>query len=701
MPDLPTISGRFGEILAGVPATAQLLPIMAQNDDRFEPRLGGSRRDREGAPTLRTQILPRLAKAGGDPRRLRTVIAHPKKPRAGRFNARGRGARIAATFPRGSGWSFDAKSGMQIRPRRVTVKVRIVKPRGKPAAALAHLRYLEREGVTREGEPGRLYSTFTDAVDRDAFLERGADDRHQFRMIVAPEDGAAYQDLKPLTRDLMAKMEADLGTTLDWVAVDHHDTGHPHVHIVVRGVTEDGKTLNIAGDYIVHGIRHRASEILTRDLGHQTERDVQRQLESEVGAERLTRLDRTLIGRAEDGVIDLRAGSTATDFGRAHQQLLIARARQLERMGLAAGEGRLRWTLAPDSEDTLRTMGERGDIIKAMHRAMTEAQLERSPELYTIHDASRHAGAIVGRVVGRGLADEMGERRYLVIDGIDGRTHYADIGEAEGRFPLGSVLSLTGVSTEPRQADRTVAEIAAVHDGRYTIDHHLLHDPTASEAFAQTHVRRLEAIRRATGGVERLADGTWQIGPDHLDRVRDYEERRARARPLIIDTLSMVPIERQAGLDGATWLDRQLVHETQHDLAEHGFGRDVRRALVQRQQWLIDQKLMERDGSDIVYRANLLDTLRRRELQRVGDKLAGELGKPFYQPVSGEHIEGVYRRPVDLASGRFALIEKSREFTLVPWRPALEEQLGRTISGISRGAGFDWTVGRGRGGPSL
>jgi type IV secretory pathway VirD2 relaxase len=81
-------------------------------------------------------------------------------------------------------------------------------------------------------------------------------------------------------------MEADLGATLGWVAVDHHDTGHPHVHIVVRGVTEEGKILNIAGDYLAHGIRHRANEVLTRDLGLQTEQEVQRQLENEAEAAR-------------------------------------------------------------------------------------------------------------------------------------------------------------------------------------------------------------------------------------------------------------------------------------------------------------------------------------------------------------------------------------------------------------------------------
>jgi type IV secretory pathway VirD2 relaxase len=687
---------------------------MAQNDDRFEPRVGHSRGDSGRMPKgLGARIMPRIARAGGNPRRLHSVLPQASTPRTGRFNARGRGAKIAASFPRGSGWSFDHGSGMRVRPRRVTVKVRIVKASGTVGGVRSHLHYLERDGVTRDGEHGRLYSTFANEVDRDSFIERGMDDRHQFRVILAPEDGAMYEDLKPFTRDVMAQMETDLGTVLDWVAADHHDTGHPHVHVVIRGVTEDGKILNIAGDYISHGIRHRASEILTRDLGPQTELDVQHQLENEVDAERLTRLDRTLITRAEDGVLDLRMDNDSmaagTEFGRMHHQLLVARTRRLERMGLAAPDGPLRWSLSPETENVLRAMGERGDIIKTMHRAMTEAGLERPLQLYVIHapgrDHDAHSGhdkaAIIGRVVARGIADEMTERRYLVIDGIDGRSHYVDIGETEGSFRTGSVLRISNTATEPRQVDRTVAEIAAANDGRYSIDIHLSHDQTATEAFVQTHIRRLEAIRRRTGDVERQADGTWIIAPDHLERVEGYEQQLAHTRPVAIDTLSSLPIERQAEADAPTWLDRQIIHEMDHELASHGFGRDVHRAMVRRERWLIDQKLMERDGGDVIYRTNILDVLRRRELQRVAGQLSDEIGLPYFEAGRSTRVEGIYRRSVELASGRYALIERSREFTLVPWRPILERQIGRYISGIDRGDTIDWTIGRGRGGPSL
>jgi type IV secretory pathway VirD2 relaxase len=198
------------------------------------------------------------------------------------------------------------------RARRVAVKARVVKLNPQRGAARgrqfvgakavdAHLRYLERDGVTKDGAKGQVYTAERDMEDGRAFLDRGRDDRHQFRFIVSAEDGVELSDLRTTTRDLMQQMETDLGTKLDWIAVDHHNTGHPHTHILLRGVTEDGKTLNIAGDYIAYGIRERASEIVTRELGRQTELEVTKQLEREVDADRFTGLDRMLIAEQRGG----------------------------------------------------------------------------------------------------------------------------------------------------------------------------------------------------------------------------------------------------------------------------------------------------------------------------------------------------------------------------------------------------------------
>jgi len=675
---------------------------MAHDEEFFEPKPGRSRRD----PTGRTdkapvKLMQRVARSGGNPRRLGSIIPPAKRAPSGRYNTRGRGAKISATIPRESDWSVDRASGSRFRMRRVTVKARYVKAAWK-SAGRDHLAYLERDGVTREGEPGRLYSTFSDEVDRDAFLDRGIDYRHQFRFIIAPEDDARYADLKPLTRDLMARVEADLGTTLDWVAVDHHDTGHPHVHVIVRGVTEDGKTLNIAGDYIAYGLLHRASEILTRDLGHQTERELQRQLETEVDAERLTRLDRALIGQAKDGSVGLRLSGETSEAGRSYQQLLIARARQLERMKLATQTEPLRWSMSPGAEATLRAMGERGDIIKTMHRAMQHAGGERSPELYTVHGDGPLKAPIVGRVTGCGLADEMAERRYVIVDGIDGRSHYVSIGASDERLIVGSIASLSNTPTTARQADRTIADVAAANGGRYSTERHRFHDHTASDAYIEMHVRRLEAIRRATGGVERDITGEWRIAPDHIDRAARYEAQRAAERPVTIETLSPLPLQQQVAIDAPTWLDRQLTNDVAHDTATTAFGRDVRRAMAQRQQWLIEQGLMQRDdGGTVTFRRDLVDQLRRREVTRVAGQLSQELGLPFAETEPGRLIEGIYKRPIDLASGRYALIERSHEFSLVPWRPVLEKQLDRYVSGRAIGDSISWTLGRERDGPAI
>src|SRR3546814_17016813 len=83
--------------------------------------------------------------------------------------------------------------------------------------------------------------------------------------------------------------------------------------------------------------------------------------------------------------------------------------------------------------------------------------------------------------------------------------------------------------TEARAVDRTVAEIAATSDGRYSVDIHLRHDSAATQTFAETHVRRLDAMRRAMRSVERDVDGTWRIVPDHVEPAAAFASPRARA----------------------------------------------------------------------------------------------------------------------------------------------------------------------------
>jgi type IV secretory pathway VirD2 relaxase len=588
------------------------------------------------------------------------------------------------------------------RQRRVIIKSRIVKLAGKGMqGARAHLRYVQRDGVTRDGAPGQLYGADQDRVDGKDFFDRAEGDRHQFRFIVSAEDGAQYEDLKPFVRRLMTRMEEDLGTKLDWVAVDHYNTGHPHSHVIVRGKDDRGRDLIIARDYIATGMRERAAEIVSLDFGPRSDFEIEDRLSREVEQERLTSIDRKMLREVGgDGLV------WSSDRDAFQQSLRAGRLQKLKRLGLAEEIHPGQWRLAGGLEDTLRRMGERGDIIKTLHREMTEKGLVRSTADYTIHDPTdSSARPIVGRVVARGLSDEIADRHYLIVDAIDGRTHYVDIGKGEATEPTpqGSILRIEPKRPEPRQADHTIAEIAAANEGRYGVDIHLRHDPSASESFAETHVRRLEAIRRATHGVTREADGTWIISADHLDRAAEYERQQAKAVPVVVQTLSSLPLERQIGADGATWLDHELLSATANSelLRDAGFGKEVHDALVLRRLWLVDEGLAREDQDRVVYRPDMLETLRGRELVRVAGQLSDELGLGYVETGKWDRVEGIYRRAVDLASGKFAVIEKSREFTLVPWRPVLERHLGQQVSGVMRGEGISWTIGRQRSGPSV
>jgi type IV secretory pathway VirD2 relaxase len=673
------------------------------------------------SPPFVRQVEIAIRKAGGNPNRINRESAAAggrKGEGSGRFNARGRGAKVVASFPKdGGGWQRD--SAGRFRSRRVMVKARVVKlnpqrgargpkMRGTASkAAGAHLRYLERDGVTRDGEKGRAYSGIENDADGRKFIERGREDRHQFRFIVAPEDAAEMGDLRGFTRDLMHQMEKDLDTRLDWIGVDHYNTGHPLTHIIVRGVTDDGKILNVAGDYIAHGVRHRASELVTLELGHQSEIEVARKLVSEVDSERLTRLDKMLIAEQRDqGVIDLRPGEGASYLIRENRHLMISRAKLLERYGLATETEPGRWVISGEAEATLKELGERVDIIKTMHRALAGHDLaeERGVSQYFIH-RGKTAEPIIGRVLGKGLAgDEMGDRVYLVVDGVDGRVHhleFADPARIEDVRP-GMIVEVAPMVARPRAADLNIAGMTG-EAGIYRPSAHLERardqieriggDP---ETFVRSHVRRLETLRRA-GHVERIDADQWRVPADIAERGMRYDLSRG-GNGLAVRTLSTLDLQAQVGSDGATWLDRELVSRSRIPLTGAGFGREVRDAMERRKQTLVDMGHADRlsDGGLRAPR-DLLSRLERAEVTRIGRAMATERGLPFQEAKAGEYVSGKLIGSTQLASGRFAMIDNGLGFSLVPWQPVLDKRIGQHITGTVRdGGGIEWSLGRKR-----
>ena len=581
---------------------------MTTRDEDFGPRPGGIRHGNQGARRPKSFVgeVMRAAKKAGH---------------GGGAFGQSSGAGGRSTFGRGRRAALSLAS--RSPRRRVVVMARVVRHRGarlRSAPFSKHVAYLKREGVTRDGADARMFDATSDDADTKAFVERCEGDRHHFRFTVSPEDAGQMADLRAFTRELMADAERDLGAKLDWVAVDHWNTDNPHIHVLVRGRADDNHDLVISRDYISNGLRGRAAERLTLELGPRSELEIRAGLDKEVDAERWTSLDRSLRDISDEGggIADLRPGGAGEDPEL--RRLMSGRAAKLERLGLAEQVGPAQWTLKPGVEPTLRDLGIRGDIIKTMHRALSASDREPDVASFALH-GDQAAEPVLGRLVERGLHDELKGTAYAIIEGIDGRTHHL----------VFSDLEMTG-------------------DGK----------------------------------------------PGVIVETRAYDDAVGHKR-LSLATRSDLTIEAQVSAPGATWIDRQLLAK-ETALGGGGFGAEVRDAMDRRIDHLVEQGMARRQGQRIIFARDLLSTLRRRDLNEVTGKLSADTGLAHRPSAEGEHVTGIYRQRVTLASGRFAVIDDGLGFQLAPWRPALEQRLGHQVSGtLTPGGGIDWSFERKRG----
>jgi hypothetical protein len=426
-----------------------------------------------------------------------------------------------------------------------------------------------------------------------------------------------------------------------------------------------------------------------------------------VDADRFTRLDRMLIAEQQGSEFtDLRPDQDMRDTFRQNRALLIDRVRKLERMGLAREIEPGQWIVSPKAEPVLRELGERGDIIKTMHRALEREGLaeDRPVAGYVLHRENA-TERITGRVLDKGLGgDELGERVRLVIDGVDGRVHHIEMdatrAEDVGR---GMIIAAGSAPPGPSAADRNIIDVAG-EGGVYRPSEHLERARSAiariggdPEAFVRSHVRRLEALRRA-GHAERIDADHWRVPADLLDRGQAYDLARDRAN-IRIGVLSPIGLDNQIGYDGATWLDRELVSPSRTTHANTGFGRDVTEAMERRRQSLVNMGHAVRlDNGRIRVGKDFIANLERTEVTRVGKAMAAERGLKFTAAKTGEYVGGRLIGSTQLASGRFAMIDDGIGFQLVPWQPVLDKRIGQHITGVMRsGGGIEWSFGRKRG----
>ena len=552
--------------------------------------------------------------------------------------------------------------------RRCVVKSHYVSMlRGGRVVAGLHLAYLERDGVERDGSPGRLYGA--DATfDREAFAEPLKGEKRQFRFIVSPED-ARQIDLAIFARQLVAQMQEDLGHPLVWAAVNHHNTDRPHVHIVIRGVDGEGNELRIPPRYIQHDMRARAQYLLTRELGLRTELEIARQRSQEIDQERLTSLDRTLAELlTPDGGLDPREMAKMRGDLRSS---LLARLVTLERLGLATREAHGAWRVVEGWQRDLAQLGLRDDVIKRLHQLVPG-----DPARYRFLEPSQLTVPVEGIVRGKGLHDELTGELFAAVETLSGETHYVRLERQAGELLREGEVVRIAQTTESwiKPTDHVLARIAERNGAIYDPAAHLEQlagtegRSAAPEDLVAGNLRRLERLERY-GLVGRLPDGRWEVGADLVQQLQARE--RTHPRHNLSVEYAGATLQKQATYPGPTWLDRQFHRAPER--ATTGFGGELAAALKARAVYLLSLGI-EVSSPD---RARKLEATER---LLVGRRLAADLGATFHEGPGS--FRGVMSAGPRLPSGRaFASVvdERSKRLVLVPASPETRRLEGRRV----------------------
>ena len=518
--------------------------------------------------------------------------------------------------------------------QRVIVKSRFVRhvtPEKGFRSLKDHCGYITRRGVEAPDEKSPAMYRGSGALDGpalDDWLTRCSHDRHHFRFIISPENSGNL-DLTAYTRELVSQMESDLGTRLDYLAVNHFNTDTPHSHLVIRGVTDSGKDLVISRDYISNGVRNRAREIANEHLGLRTELEIRNGMTREVERQGFTQIDRELKSISKknpDRLVDLRTTvGWRNSFGEFRQKTLLQRVKFLEAMGLARQARAGVWRLERDFEHTLRDLGMRDDIIKTMHRSLCSGNQEKR-----IFDPNGGTQKITGQVVDGGIADELNDRQYLIVSATDNRLYYVPLPNESGQpgreaMPGAIVtVSAAGADHHFRVADKSIITLAAANGGIYDVEkhrrqvnRHRLPEGVTVDVYLENFLKRMKALERRNL-VERAGEGTWKIPPDLKERLLDHGVKKARVR-----LESAAGLEQQIGSRSPTWLDRELAAGRLPGDGEQGseFTRELDRAKQKRIETLLRMGVACRVTGGITLRREFLEAMREQRLGKSREKV--------------------------------------------------------------------------------
>jgi hypothetical protein len=344
---------------------------MVMTDDRIEPWLGAMGQDRP----LFSVLKARSTRLGWRP-------------------AAGHARHVKGRDMRGAGVASVLKTVSRVRShnRQVRLYHRIIRLDGAGREKVVrHLDYLTRSGKGRAGDSPELYSDMPANAQRHQFGNLVGDHRHQFRIVIEPENGWEFPDFQQLVGRLMTQVSADLHVELDWVAADHFDNGMPHSHIVIAGRDRQGEDILIAPTYLRDGLAARAADLVSLDLGPRShaEPDISR----DIAAERVTDLDLDLVGRSDAGrLVD------PTRAAGAHQGLLTRRLVMLASLRLARREPLGVWRLHEDMLSELSRIDDRNRQWAFLHDRIVERHPERPLSDLAVWDP-RHQEMVAGRIL--------------------------------------------------------------------------------------------------------------------------------------------------------------------------------------------------------------------------------------------------------------------------------------------------------------
>ena len=362
----------------------------------------------------------------------------PPKPSAARNGgaAWSNGFRLLVYYARSSrktGNRAPGGKGKGPRPYHQRCAVRVTYLKNKVRGQWkAHGRYLARESAAFENDAKPVgFNRETEGLDIAGQLQnwQTAADQQFWKLIVSPEFGDLV-DLTRLTRELIRQVEKELGTDLEWVAAEHHNTEHPHVHVVIRGVRDSGEVLRLSREFVQQGIRGIAADLCTRQLGYRTELDGAEAEHREVTEKRFTSVDRRLLRDADESSPDFGSqyftvsrNPAQTGLGetaRSRTRHEVARLAVLRQMGLAEPTGPNTGRLRRDFELVLRAMQRTSDRQRTLAAHGVLMSDERLP--IKVLDL-RQAISVEGRVLVHGQDEQTG-RNYLMLEGTDAKVHF-------------------------------------------------------------------------------------------------------------------------------------------------------------------------------------------------------------------------------------------------------------------------------------